>query len=164
MVVVVVVVVRARMGVDRRELSAGEEELLRRAPSWQWLSQSAPHHGKIQHHILPPPSAPDAPAINSAPPYPPPARPPASQPALTPTPPNNNSPPSTMALASRCCARLARSAAPSLKLLPVVLSPYRRWNSSLAADPKISGIVDQISRLTLLETADLVLLLKVRCD
>lgn len=81
-----------------------------------------------------------------------------------------SSPPATtrlhlqMALASRCCARLARSAAPSLRLVPTVLSPPRRWNSSLATDPKISGIVDQISGLTLLETADLVSLLKVRCD
>lgn len=69
-----------------------------------------------------------------------------------------------MALASRCCARLARSTAPSLRLVPTVLSPPRRWNSSLATDPKIAGIVDQISGLTLLETADLVSLLKVRCD
>ncbi|KAL0635737.1 54S ribosomal protein L12, mitochondrial [Maublancomyces gigas] len=70
-----------------------------------------------------------------------------------------------MALASRCCARLARSAAaPSLRLVPTVLSPPRRWNSSLATDPKIAGIVDQISGLTLLETADLVSLLKTRLN
>lgn len=66
-----------------------------------------------------------------------------------------------MALASRCCVRLARSAAPSLR---IVASSARRWNSSLAADPKIAGIVDQISGLTLLETSDLVTLLKVCCD
>lgn len=68
-----------------------------------------------------------------------------------------------MALASRCCARLARSAAaPSLRLV----ASARRWNSSAvgAADPKIAGIVDQISGLTLLETSNLVSLLKVCCD
>ena len=42
--------------------------------------------------------------------------------------------------------------------------PSRRWQSTDAAgtNPKISGIVDQISQLTLLETADLVASLKVR--
>jgi hypothetical protein len=40
----------------------------------------------------------------------------------------------------------------------------RRWETTDAAavSPKISGIVDQISQLTLLETADLVQSLKVR--
>jgi len=41
----------------------------------------------------------------------------------------------------------------------------RRWQSSDAAaatNPKIATIVDQISQLTLLETADLVSTLKVR--
>lgn len=70
-----------------------------------------------------------------------------------------------MALASRCCARLARStaASPSLKLVPFVAAP-RRWNSTASADPKIASIVDQISGLTLLETADLVSLLKTRLN
>jgi large subunit ribosomal protein L7/L12 len=36
-----------------------------------------------------------------------------------------------------------------------------RWQST-ATSPKIDGIVDQISQLTLLETADLVASLKVR--
>ncbi|KAI9712030.1 MAG: hypothetical protein M1820_001739 [Bogoriella megaspora] len=43
----------------------------------------------------------------------------------------------------------------------------RRWQSTEAAassDPKISGIVDQISQLTLLETADLVSTLKTRLN
>ncbi|KAH0544903.1 hypothetical protein FGG08_000983 [Glutinoglossum americanum] len=40
--------------------------------------------------------------------------------------------------------------------------PARRWQSTDAANPKLSGIVDQISQLTLLETADLVGLLKTR--
>jgi len=42
--------------------------------------------------------------------------------------------------------------------------PTRRWQSTEAptsANPKIAGIVDQISQLTLLETADLVSTLKV---
>lgn len=39
----------------------------------------------------------------------------------------------------------------------------QRWASTEAvANPKIAGIVDQISQLTLLETADLVSSLKVR--
>lgn len=39
----------------------------------------------------------------------------------------------------------------------------RRWQSTEApANPKIAAIVDQISTLTLLETADLVSALKVR--
>jgi len=37
----------------------------------------------------------------------------------------------------------------------------RRWQSSGATDPKISQIVDQISTLTLMETASLVEVLKV---
>jgi len=40
----------------------------------------------------------------------------------------------------------------------------RRYNSTEAApNAKITGIVDQISQLTLLETADLVASLKVGC-
>jgi len=73
-------------------------------------------------------------------------------------------PPKTqMALASRCCARIARSSSPSLRLSqPIAYALARRWNTTTAtADPKISGIVDQISGLTLMETADLVSLLKV---
>lgn len=69
----------------------------------------------------------------------------------------------TMALASRCCSRLARTAvaSPALRLAPTAAHP-RRWNSAAAAaNPKISDIVDKISGLTLLETADLVSLLKV---
>jgi large subunit ribosomal protein L7/L12 len=37
----------------------------------------------------------------------------------------------------------------------------RRWASDAPANPKIATIVDQISTLTLLETADLVATLKV---
>ncbi|KAH9866543.1 hypothetical protein J1614_008233, partial [Plenodomus biglobosus] len=40
----------------------------------------------------------------------------------------------------------------------------RRWASGEAANPKISTIVDQISQLTLLETADLVSTLKTRLN
>ncbi|KAF2198876.1 ClpS-like protein [Delitschia confertaspora ATCC 74209] len=45
--------------------------------------------------------------------------------------------------------------------------PSRRWQSTEAAapvNPKISSIVDQISQLTLLETADLVSSLKTRLN
>ncbi|EXJ95470.1 hypothetical protein A1O1_00592 [Capronia coronata CBS 617.96] len=49
-----------------------------------------------------------------------------------------------------------------------VSSQSRRWQSTDAADattnPKIAGIVDQISQLTLLETADLVASLKSRLN
>lgn len=40
----------------------------------------------------------------------------------------------------------------------------RRWASGEAANPKIATIVDQISQLTLLETADLVSTLKTRLN
>jgi len=67
-----------------------------------------------------------------------------------------------MALASRCCARLvARSSfslVPKTAALPVM---NRRHNSIAAVDPKIASIVDQISGLTLLQTAELVSSLKV---
>ncbi|KUJ07209.1 ClpS-like protein [Mollisia scopiformis] len=44
-------------------------------------------------------------------------------------------------------------------------TPMKRWASTEAASsPKISGIVDQISQLTLLETADLVASLKSRLN
>ena len=48
-----------------------------------------------------------------------------------------------------------------------VQQQQKRWQSTegeaaAAASPKIAGIVDQISGLTLLETADLVKVLKVR--
>ncbi|PWW74315.1 ClpS-like protein [Tuber magnatum] len=72
-----------------------------------------------------------------------------------------------MALVSRCCARAARSSSSSSLRLsqPVVYAPARRWNSTTAAtNPKVSGIVDQISGLTLMETADLVSLLKSRLN
>ncbi|KAH0565638.1 hypothetical protein GP486_000970 [Trichoglossum hirsutum] len=46
----------------------------------------------------------------------------------------------------------------------ILQRPTRRWQSTDSADPKISGIVDQISQLTLLETADLVGLLKTRLN
>lgn len=128
-----------------RELSgsSGRDE----APSWQWLSR-APHLGKF-----PPPT--NRPHRRTARPIP--AQPPRTAPHRI-----RNPPLRAMALASRCCARLARSAAaaPSLRLV----ASGRRWNSSAAADPKLAGIVDQISGLTLLETSDLVSLLKVCCD
>lgn len=51
--------------------------------------------------------------------------------------------------------------------MPRVASTTRRWNSAETAaptNPKIAQIVDQISKLTLLETADLVSSLKVCGD
>ena len=72
-----------------------------------------------------------------------------------------------MALSSRyaatCCARQLR-AAHSIRATSSLLQhrPARRHNSTEApVNPKIAGIVDQISQLTLLETADLVSSLKV---
>ena len=66
--------------------------------------------------------------------------------------------------AARTCARQLRSANPTRAPARIlrVSSTQRRYNSTEAAtDPKIAGIVDQISQLTLLETADLVSSLKV---
>jgi large subunit ribosomal protein L7/L12 len=76
--------------------------------------------------------------------------------------------------AARCCRLATRSpATSSTRCLRLTSSTSfnrrrkqsRRWQSTDAAatSPKISGIVDQISQLTLLETADLVASLKV-CD
>lgn len=75
--------------------------------------------------------------------------------------------------AARCCRQLSGSVRPSsLRIastyLPAARTPSsRRWESTEAAaaapaNPKITQIVDQISQLTLLETADLVSSLKVR--
>ncbi|KAI0400958.1 54S ribosomal protein L12 [Xylaria palmicola] len=71
--------------------------------------------------------------------------------------------------AARSCARSLRSGA-SLRVATPFLqntaSTSRRHNSTDAAptNPKITGIVDQISQLTLLETADLVSSLKSRLN
>jgi hypothetical protein len=69
---------------------------------------------------------------------------------------------------SLTCQFAARSAVRSLRaaggyrVAPTAFA-QRRWNSTEAAtNPKISTIVDQISQLTLLETADLVSTLKAR--
>ncbi|KAI6781078.1 large subunit ribosomal protein L7/L12 [Emericellopsis cladophorae] len=66
--------------------------------------------------------------------------------------------------AARSCARQLR-AAPSAQTMRVAVSS-RRWNSTEAAatNPKINTIVDQISQLTLLETADLVSTLKTKLN
>jgi large subunit ribosomal protein L7/L12 len=71
--------------------------------------------------------------------------------------------------AAQCCARQLRATASTSASVRAVSAPAlqqriaRRHNSTeaAAASPKISGIVDQISQLTLLETADLVASLKV---
>ncbi|RDL37383.1 Uncharacterized protein BP5553_04816 [Venustampulla echinocandica] len=72
--------------------------------------------------------------------------------------------------AVRSCARTLLSSS-SLRVSTVCLAQRRnptsskRWSSTEAAvNPKISGIVDQISQLTLLETADLVTSLKSRLN
>lgn len=68
--------------------------------------------------------------------------------------------------AAQRCARQLRTAG-SLRPSNVtrIAAMPRRYNSTEAeaapVDPKISAIVDQISQLTLLETADLVSSLKV---
>ncbi|EWG44163.1 hypothetical protein FVEG_05324 [Fusarium verticillioides 7600] len=68
--------------------------------------------------------------------------------------------------AAQSCARHLRSAratrAPTQ--LVKVSAASRRWNSTDAANPKIEAIVDQISQLTLLETADLVSSLKTKLN
>ncbi|KAG9231752.1 ribosomal protein L7/L12 C-terminal domain-containing protein [Amylocarpus encephaloides] len=71
---------------------------------------------------------------------------------------------------AQCCVRTLRSSS-TIRTPTVCLAqrrnaaPTRRWASTdAAANPKISGIVDQISQLTLLETADLVSSLKARLN
>ncbi|KAI2642799.1 54S ribosomal protein L12 [Xylaria nigripes] len=71
--------------------------------------------------------------------------------------------------AARGCARSLRSRAScrvATPFLQTTASIQRRHNSTEAAatNPKIAGIVDQISQLTLLETADLVSSLKSRLN
>ncbi|KAF8853025.1 ClpS-like protein [Acephala macrosclerotiorum] len=71
--------------------------------------------------------------------------------------------------AARSCVRSLRSSN-TLRISCSAVAQRRtaakRWNSTEAAasNPKISGIVDQISQLTLLETADLVTSLKSRLN
>ncbi|KAL1636668.1 54S ribosomal protein L12, mitochondrial [Diplodia intermedia] len=72
--------------------------------------------------------------------------------------------------ALRVCARAARASPARLSVSR--LQHARRWQSTDAAaaaaaapaNPKIATIVDQISQLTLLETADLVSTLKTRLN
>ena len=69
----------------------------------------------------------------------------------------------TSRYAAQCCVRQLRASA-TVRVSSSFLqhSISRRHNSTeAAADPKIATIVDQISQLTLLETADLVSSLKV---
>ncbi|OJJ44130.1 hypothetical protein ASPZODRAFT_135605 [Penicilliopsis zonata CBS 506.65] len=82
-------------------------------------------------------------------------------------------------VAARCCRQLLRpssSSTTSLRLAPSSTTylfagrtSSRRWQSTEAqaaapVNPKITQIVDQISQLTLLETADLVASLKSRLN
>ena len=85
--------------------------------------------------------------------------------------------PSAMSLSSayaaQSCARIIRASSRTNATAPLVITqrqrnrrtPARRWESTASApsstNPKISTIVEQISQLTLLETADLVSNLKV---
>ncbi|KAG5948869.1 hypothetical protein E4U53_006120 [Claviceps sorghi] len=64
-----------------------------------------------------------------------------------------------------CSVRPARASRASAQMLRVA-STARRFNSTEAAatNPKIGEIVDQISKLTLLETADLVSTLKSKLN
>ncbi|KAK3082382.1 hypothetical protein LTS18_004294 [Coniosporium uncinatum] len=73
----------------------------------------------------------------------------------------------------RCCARALKSSTtnPIARTSCSALTRHttsRRWQSTdvaaASSNPKISGIVDQISQLTLLETADLVSTLKSRLN
>ncbi|KAL9117946.1 MAG: hypothetical protein Q9187_005510 [Circinaria calcarea] len=76
----------------------------------------------------------------------------------------------TTSSAIRCCVRCLRTSLKPLLTTSATIAqhrrraPARRWQSTAAASsgsPKVAGIVDQISQLTLLETADLVSSLKV---
>ncbi|KAK4546638.1 hypothetical protein LTR36_001855 [Oleoguttula mirabilis] len=79
----------------------------------------------------------------------------------------------TCQYAARQCARTLRSSQPHTARYTAALvsrrqrQETRRWQSTEAAaasSPKIATIVDQISQLTLLETADLVSTLKSRLN
>ncbi|KAF3938237.1 hypothetical protein ABW19_dt0204902 [Dactylella cylindrospora] len=63
----------------------------------------------------------------------------------------------------RSLLRAATSASPR-PIVHIHRTYQRRWDSTAAANPKLTQIVDQISTLTLLETADLVTLLKQRLN
>ncbi|PGH21618.1 ribosomal protein L7/L12 [Polytolypa hystricis UAMH7299] len=83
-------------------------------------------------------------------------------------------------IAARCCRHAMRQSSSSLRLTPSthfsaprrilpLATAARRWESTETAaatpvNPKITQIVDQISQLTLLETADLVASLKTRLN
>ncbi|KAL4768819.1 ribosomal protein L7/L12, C-terminal/adaptor protein ClpS-like protein [Aspergillus nidulans var. acristatus] len=74
----------------------------------------------------------------------------------------------TSQAAARCCRQLVRPST-SLRLSATYQQTIsRRWQSTEApaapANPKITQIVDQISQLNLLETADLVASLKSRLN
>ncbi|QSZ31357.1 hypothetical protein DSL72_000922 [Monilinia vaccinii-corymbosi] len=68
---------------------------------------------------------------------------------------------------ARSCIRSLGSSS-SLRVSTASLAqrrnPSARWTSTASASPKISGLVDQISQLTLLETADLVASLKSKLN
>ncbi|KAE9368079.1 ClpS-like protein [Stipitochalara longipes BDJ] len=75
--------------------------------------------------------------------------------------------------AARSCVRSLRTSHVNLRTPIKAIVGHRRTNGqarrwvsteTAAANPKISGIVDQISQLTLLETADLVASLKTRLN
>ncbi|KAK5137882.1 hypothetical protein LTR08_006651 [Meristemomyces frigidus] len=79
----------------------------------------------------------------------------------------------TCQYAARQCIRSLRSSSPQTTRNVAALASRRRrqetrrWQSTEAAaasSPKIAAIVDQISQLTLLETADLVSTLKTRLN
>ncbi|KAG8531435.1 uncharacterized protein KY384_003064 [Bacidia gigantensis] len=76
----------------------------------------------------------------------------------------------TYTATARCCTRVLQQSSKRICLAARATTqlerraPSRRWESTTAEapiDPKISTIVDQISQLTLLETADLVSNLKI---
>ncbi|CAO1603291.1 54S ribosomal protein L12, mitochondrial [Xanthoria calcicola] len=79
----------------------------------------------------------------------------------------------SIACTTRCCARVLRTSPRPLFAPQSTICPYqrrtppsRRHESTSAAptNPKIATIVDQISQLTLLETADLVSNLKSKLN
>lgn len=83
------------------------------------------------------------------------------------TPPRENTMSFPLQISARCCRNALRRHSPVvIRAAPAYISQQgRRWQSTEAAaapeNPKVSQIVDQISQLTLLETADLVSSLKV---
>lgn len=67
-------------------------------------------------------------------------------------------------IAARSCTRSIRAQSSFRPSTSFIQRRCESTGAAVSTNPKIAGIVDQISQLTLLETADLVTTLKVGCE